>query len=38
MDGVGLPGIYPGGFYSMDNPNGVKPRTNAVVVKTNFNF
>jgi hypothetical protein len=38
MDGVGLPGIYPGGFYSIDNPNGLKPGTNAVVVKTNFNF
>ncbi|HEV2401336.1 MAG TPA: hypothetical protein VGS27_30655 [Candidatus Sulfotelmatobacter sp.] len=38
MDGVGLPGLYPGGFYSIDNPNGLKPQTNALVVKTNFNF
>jgi hypothetical protein len=38
MDGVGLPGLYPGGFFSADNPNGVKPQTNAVIVKTNFNF
>jgi hypothetical protein len=38
MDGVGIPRIYPGGFYSIDNPNGLKPQTNAVVVKTNFNF
>lgn len=38
MDGVGLPGVYPGGFFSIDNPNGLKPGTKAVVVKTNFNF
>lgn len=38
MDGVGLPGVYPGGFFGIDNPNGLKPRTNAMVVKTNFNF
>ena len=38
IDGVGLPGIYPGGFYSIDNPNGLKPGTNAMVVKSNFNF
>lgn len=38
IDGIGLPGIYPGGFYSADNPNGVNPRTTAVVLKTNFNF
>ena len=38
MDGVGLPGIYPGGFFGVDNPNGLKPGTNALVVKTNFNF
>jgi len=38
MDGVGVPGVYPGGFFGIDNPNGLKPGTNAVVVKTNFNF
>jgi hypothetical protein len=38
MDGVGLPGVYPGGFFSINNPNGLKPNTNALIVKTNFNF
>jgi hypothetical protein len=38
MDGVGVPGVYPGGFFGMDNPNGLQPKTNAMVVKTNFNF
>jgi hypothetical protein len=38
MDGVGLPGQYPDGFYNVDNPQGLKPNTNALVVKTSFNF
>jgi len=38
MDGYGLPGYYPSGFYSIDNPQGLKPNTNALVVKTGFNF
>jgi hypothetical protein len=38
MDGVGVPGAYPGGFFGLDNPNGLQPKTNALVVKTNFNF
>ncbi len=38
MNGVGVPGFYPGGFFTADNPNGLKPNTNAMVVKTNFNF
>jgi hypothetical protein len=38
MDGVGVPNVYPGGFYLLNNPNGLNNTTNAVVVKTNFNF
>lgn len=38
MDGVGVPNVYPGGFYLLNNPNGLNPTTNAVIVKTNFNF
>ena len=29
---------YPDGFYPQVNPNGLKPDTNALVVKTGFNF
>ena len=29
---------YPDGFYPQANPNGLKPDTNALVVKTGFNF
>jgi hypothetical protein len=38
MDGFGVPGYYPDGFYAADNPQGLKPNTNALVVKTGFNF
>jgi hypothetical protein len=38
MDGTGLPDDYPNGFYSVDNPQGLKPTTNALVVKTSFKF
>jgi hypothetical protein len=38
MDGYGVPGYYPDGFYNVDNPQGLKPNTNALVVKTGFNF
>jgi hypothetical protein len=38
MDGYGVPGYYPSGFYIIDNPQGLKPNTNALVVKTGFNF
>ena len=37
MDGYGYPGLYPSGFYDTD-PQGLKPNTNALVVKTSFNF
>jgi len=38
MDGYGLPDDYPNGFYTADNPQGLKPHTNALVVKTSFKF
>jgi len=38
MDGYGVPGYYPDGFYYVDNLQGLKPNTNALVVKTGFNF
>jgi len=38
MDGYGIPGYYPDGFYNVDNPQGLKRNTNALVVKTSFNF
>ncbi len=38
MAGVGLPGDYPDGFYLVNNPQGLKPNTNALVVKTGIEF
>ena len=38
MDGYGVPGMYPSGFYTVGNPQGLTPNTNALVVKTGFNF
>lgn len=38
MDGYGVPPYYPSGFYDVDNPQGLKPNTNALVVRTGFNF
>ena len=38
IEGYGLPGFYPSGFYNIDNPQGLKADTNALVVKTGFNF
>ncbi len=38
MDGNGSPGDYPVGFYTSVNPNGFKPKTNLLVIKTGFNF
>jgi hypothetical protein len=37
MDGYG-DGPYPDGFYPGDNPDGFKPNTNALVLRTGFNF
>jgi hypothetical protein len=38
MDGYGVPRYYPSGFYTVDNPQGLKPNTNALIVRTSFNF
>jgi hypothetical protein len=38
MAGVGLPAAFPDGFYLANNPRGLKPDTNALVVKGGFNF
>jgi len=38
MNGYGLPDDYPNGFYSVDNPQELKPNTFALVVKTSFRF
>jgi hypothetical protein len=38
MDGYGLSDEYPNGFYTSDNPQGLKPNTNALVLKTSLNF
>jgi hypothetical protein len=38
MHGVGMPDDYPNGFYSVDNPQGLKPNTKALVIKTSFKF
>jgi hypothetical protein len=37
MDGYGFC-TYPDGFYPGVNPQGFKPNTNALVIKTGFNF
>ena len=29
---------YPDGFYPQENPNGFKPDTNALVIRSGFNF
>jgi hypothetical protein len=38
MAGIGLPGDYPDGFYLVNNPQGLQPDTNALVIKGGFNF
>jgi hypothetical protein len=38
MDGYGMPDDFPNGFYSVDNLQGMKPNTNALVIKTSFKF
>lgn len=38
MDGNGAPGMYPVGFYTTDNPQGMKPKTALLVVRTGWNF
>ena len=38
MDGYGGLWSYPSGFYSQDNPEGLKPKTNLLLVRTGWNF
>jgi hypothetical protein len=38
MDGYGVPGYYPDGFYAADNARGLKLNTNALVIRTGCNF
>lgn len=38
IDGYGYPAVSPIGFYYANNPQGLKPNTNALVVKGGFNF
>jgi len=38
MDGYGSPGMYPDGFYTQDNPQGLKPKTNMLLIRTGWNF
>jgi hypothetical protein len=30
--------MYPDGFYTSDNPQGLKPKTNLLVVRTGWSF
>ena len=38
MDGYGAPTMYPVGFYTPDNPKGLKPQTNLLLIRTGWNF
>ncbi len=38
MDGYGSPGFYPEGFYAQQNPLGLKPKTNMLLIRTGWNF
>jgi hypothetical protein len=39
LDGTGgTTVLYPDGFYSQDNPQGLRPKTTLLVIKTGFNF
>lgn len=38
MDGYGIPEVNPSGFYLLNNLQGLKPETNALVAKLGFNF
>ncbi len=38
MDGYGAPSMYPVGFYTQDNPQGLKPQTKLLLLRTGFNF
>jgi len=38
MDGYGSPYMYPDGFYPQDNQQGLKPKTNLLLLRTGWNF
>jgi hypothetical protein len=38
MGGYGVPADYPAGFYTAVNPQGLKPDTDAFILKAGFNF
>ncbi len=38
MDGYGGVWAYPSGFYSQDNPQGLRPKTNLLLLRTGWNF
>ena len=38
MDGYGGTWAYPSGFYTADNPQGLKPKTNLLLIRTGWNF
>lgn len=38
MDGYGSPSMYPAGFYPQDNPQGLQPKTNLLLIRTGWNF
>jgi hypothetical protein len=38
MDIYGISEFYPSGFYLPQNPQGLKPTTNALVIRTSFHF
>ena len=38
MDGYGCVNVYPSGFYMQDNPQGLQPKTNLLLVRTGWSF
>ena len=38
IDGYGGTWAYPSGFYTNDNPNGLQPQTNTLLIRTGVNF
>lgn len=38
MDGYGTTNVYPSGFYVQDNPQGLRPRTNLLLIRTGWSF
>jgi hypothetical protein len=38
MDGYGCINVYPSGFYAQDNPQGLRPKTNLLLIRTGWSF